>query len=357
MAQIGESFVSNTWKRVLIVMSAFFLLYAITYILDPFSPSVKMFFHRSIGEILLDLGTTLIFCIGVSETSIYIGKRLNKVLSWTESPVRRLLAEASLNLFAVFSIHLLIALLYIFITNHDQKELVLNFSLEDTRWFVVSTMIVGVIVTINTGNYMINNWKNEAIRATELKQIIIETELQSLKFQLDPHFVFNNLSVLSELILQDQQLGYDYAENFSKIYRYLLVNSKKNTISLEEELKFLDAYIFLLELRIGQGVDFDIDISPSERYLKLPPLTLQMLVENALKHNKTLRNDPLKIRIYSAHKNLIIVENTMSPLELNIPSSGIGLKNIERRYNILKGGKPIVYQDEKIFRVTIPLIK
>lgn len=362
MPNKGESFVSNSWKRVLIVISAFFLMYIISYLLDPFAPSVRMFFHRPAHEIALDWGTTLIFCIGVSESSIYIGRHLNAILPWTDDAFRRLIAEAGLNLVAVSTLHFMITLVYVTIAGQDELFSALNAkaSLEETRallqWGVASLMIVVVIAAINTGNYLISNWKNAALRATELKQIATEAELHALKLQLDPHFVFNNLSVLSELILQDQQLGYDYAENFAKIYRYLLVNTKKDTISLEDELKFLDSYIFLLEQRIGEGVDFDIDIRPMDRAAKLPPLTLQMLVENALKHNKTVKGEPLKIKIYSSGKNMVIVENTLNPLDLKIPSSGIGLKNIELRYELLKERKPEIYQDEKVFKVALPLI-
>ncbi len=91
------------------------------------------------------------------------------------------------------------------------------------------------------------------LRASKHKQAAMAAELQALKLQIDPHFIFNNLSVLSELILEDQQLGYEYSEKFARVYRYLLVNSRKDIIVVEEELKFLESYIFLIEKELGKG--------------------------------------------------------------------------------------------------------
>ncbi|HJT74397.1 MAG TPA: histidine kinase [Chitinophaga sp.] len=208
------------------------------------------------------------------------------------------------------------------------------------------------------------NWRNTAIEAAEHKvkaaqnkQAAMEAELQALKLQIDPHFVFNNLSVLSELILEDQQLGYEYAENFSKVYRYLLINSKKDIILLEEELKFLNAYIFLIRHRAGNGVHFEIDVDKGSRELYLPPLTLQLLIENALKHNKTIKSDPLKIRIFSNDKKELIVENKLIAIEKQVSSSGIGLQNIISRYELLSKEPPEIIKGADSFKVIIRLIK
>ena len=173
---------------------------------------------------------------------------------------------------------------------------------EIMQQFLITLMVTFLVMVINTGNSILLKWKNTAVRAAESDRIAMEAELQSLKLQLDPHFVFNNLSVLSELILRDQQLGYEYAENFTKIYRYMLVNSKKNIIHLEEEIKFLNAYIFLLKQRVGEGLIFEIDIDRKQYLNSLPPLTLQLLVENAMKHNKTSK-------VIFAFKKFILTAN------------------------------------------------
>lgn len=355
-------FLNNKGKRILVAVLAFLALYLVSYILDPFAPYWQDYFQRKPHVILGDWLTSFLFCFSISEINIAIGARLNRYLSWKEDPGRRLALETVLNLITVLVVNLAINIAFIYLS--DQKELLIlesGLSIEETRgiiqWMVVSTIIAIMIMGINIGNYLIINWRNEAIRVAQLNQAAMEAELQSLKLQIDPHFVFNNLSVLSELILEDQQLGYEYAENFSRIYRYMLVNSKKDVIPLEDELKFLHSYMFLIEHRFGEGVSFEIDVDPAHRHLFMPPLTLQLLVENALKHNRTSKKEPLKVKILSTEDKKLIVENTLLPIEKPIHSSGIGIANIVRRFNLLAQKAPEIVTDADTFKVIIPLIK
>lgn len=357
-----DTFLNNRVKRGLYIVSAFFVLYLVSYLLDPYSPYWEEFFKRDLSNILIDLTNSLIFCVLISEFSIRGSNLLNTHITWTESPGKRLLLEILLNLVNVLIMNVIMSQICSYQSGEELFRIFwTNISIEETRgflqWIVVSVLISFMISGINTGNYLIINWKNAAMKAAELNQVAMEAELQSLKLQIDPHFVFNNLSVLSELILEDQQVGYDYAENFSKIYRYLLVNSKKDVISLEEELKFLNSYRFLIKHRAGEGVQFAIEVNPASRNLYLPPLTLQLLIENALKHNKTTKKEPLQIRIYSTEKDELIVENALMPVEKTLESSGIGIRNIIRRYNLLSDKEPEIVVGPTTFKVTLPLLK
>lgn len=355
-------FLNNKRKRILVAVLAFLALYLVSYILDPFAEYWQTYFQREPLLILGDWAISFIFCLSISEINIAIGRRLNRLLSWKEHPGKRLFMETAFNLIAVLLINLTINLAFVYFC--DQNQLLIlepGLSIEETRgiiqWMVVGTIIAIMIMGINIGNYLLMNWRNEAIQVAQLNQAAMEAELQSLKLQIDPHFVFNNLSVLSELILEDQQLGYEYAENFSRIYRYMLVNSKKDVIPLEEELKFLHSYMFLIEHRFGEGVLFEIDVDPHYRSLLMPPLTLQLLVENALKHNRTSKKEPLRVRIFSNEEKELVIENTLLPLEQPIQSSGIGIANIVRRFNLLSHRQPRIECDPHTFRVIIPLIK
>ena len=351
-----DTFVSNKARRILFILFAFFCSYLIGYLLDPYAYYWKVYFKRSIGDMLFEWISSLVFCFLVSEISIRIGNKLNKFLPWTERPARRLAVEGGLNVVVVFILLFLSsAVCYYFIGDDIQAIPIMERNRGFMQWLVVSFMIAFMIIAVNIGNYLIVNWKNAAIRAAELNEVAMEAELQALKLQIDPHFVFNNLSVLAELILEDQQLGYEYAENFSKIYRYLLVSARKNTIRLEDELKFLDSYQFLVKQRFGQGVSFEIDVDAESRQLQMPPLTLQLLVENALKHNKTNKKEPLQIRIYINESKQLVVENALIPIECPMESAGIGMRNIIRRYNLLGDCEPAVFRDKNIFRVTLPL--
>lgn len=354
-----KNLISTNKKRLLFTLLSFFLIYLVAYIIDPFSSCWNGYFQRNTFEILGEWTFTIIYSFFISEFSIIVHKKLDRVLTWKDHPAERLLIETVINLLVV----LLINLLLVYIISHyfELQNLTLATSLEEKRGTIqnisISVMVALLIMGINIGIHLINNWKNESIRAAKLGQVILETELQSLKLQIDPHFVFNNLSVLSEIILEDQQLGYEYAENFSKIYRYLLVNSKKDVISLEEELNFLDSYIFLIKNRFGEGVHFEINVDPAKSNYQLPPLTLQLLVENALKHNQTNKKRSLKIKVYTNAHNQLVVENILIPIENVSESSGIGISNIIKRYDLLSNLQPEIMNNGKTFKVNLPLIE
>ncbi|WEK38390.1 MAG: histidine kinase [Candidatus Pseudobacter hemicellulosilyticus] len=356
-----ETFLNNRKKRILLIVFALILLYLGSYIMDPYASYWGTYFTRPWPDMLEEWAISLIFCFLISEASIVIGKKLNRYIRWTDHPSRRLAIEAVLNLLVVMILNLSIDLSYYLLSNNPDMTIIGSKWSEEKakgaiQWVTVSAILSLMIMAINIGNYLIVNWKDQALKAATMAQVAMEAELQALKLQIDPHFVFNNLSVLSELILEDQQLGFEYAENFSRIYRYLLVNSKKNVIPLEEELKFLHAYMFLIKHRIGKGVHFAIHVAEDSKQLYMPPLTLQLLVENALKHNKVVKSNPLHIRIYSNAGNELVVENSLLPIETSLESSGIGIRNIIRRYHLLSAKEPQIVKGPATFSVIIPLI-
>lgn len=361
MTSKNESLLSDKYKRIIIILLAFLLFNLVSFLLDPYDPYWKYYYKEDLDEKIFDLFLELVFCILISESSIRVSNKLNKTISWTKRPGKRLFLEICVNLI-VISVCLLIQnyIYYFFFEIKDPVPAPIQISFEETRsfiqWIVVSVIIAFVIIGVNIGDYLIVNWKNTLLKTSELDRAVTEAELQALKLQIDPHFVFNNLSVLSELILQNQKVGYDYAENFSKIYRYMLINSRKDFIALKEELSFLQSYIFLIKQRIEEGVLFEITIDTAYQTFFILPLTLQLLVENALKHNKTQKNNPLIIRIYTNPKKELVVENTLLPIENTIDSSGIGLSNIIRRYSLLTDHQPKITKDSTLFRFVVPLI-
>jgi Putative regulator of cell autolysis len=356
-----DTFLSDRGKRIIVVLLAFILLNLISFLLDPYDSYWRDFSHQEILIKIGDFMLSLIFCIIISESSIRISNKLNRKAPWTEFPRKRLSFEIGLNLAVILVILFIQSYLYrIIFDSISYSHIPTQITFEETRsfiqWIVVSVIIAFMIIGVNIGDYLIVSWKNSLLQTSELNRAVIEAELQTLKLQIDPHFVFNNLSALSELILQNQKLGYDYAENFSKIYRYMLISAKKDYLPLREELAFLNSYIFLIEQRIGDGVKFEIDIDNSCLQLYVLPLTLQLLVENALKHNKTQKGNPLIIRIFVNSKTELVVENSLLPIERYIDSSGIGLSNITRRYSLLANRQPSISKEESVFRVEVPLI-
>lgn len=356
----SDTLLNNKFKRVLFLISILFLQYLISYLMDPYSTYWDDYFHRNILYLIAELVLSFLFCFFLYESIRFVGLKLNKVIPWTKSPSKRILIESTSTFFIVLLLNFIITVSCLFFSDDPLSLVGLNMSIEETKgliqWMVSSFIIAFIIMGVNIANQLIVDWKNEALRASKLNQIATEAELQALKSQIDPHFVFNNLSVLSELILEDQQLGYEYTENFSKIYRYMLVNSKKDLISVQDELRFLESYMFLIKHRIGDGVNFEIKVDSQIDHLYMPPLTLQLLVENALKHNKTLRSAPLIINIYNNDKQELIIENSLYPIEKTLASSGIGIENIVKRYRLLSPKSPEIIKTETTFCVIIPLI-
>jgi two-component system LytT family sensor kinase len=357
-----ESILENKWKRIIFPLLAFVVLNVVSFMMDPFDSYWMNILEQPIWYLLLDSGITLLFCIIVSEICIYVGNQLNRYIPWKDQPGKRLIIEVTCVIILVWILSFFFSYLFAFTCGSeaiqsDTPEMLRKQAVSEMQWFVLSAIVSLMLVGINTGSFLIRNWKNEAVRAAEMNQYAIEAELRALKLQIDPHFVFNNLSVLSELILEDQKAGHEFAENFSRIYRYILVNSKKDLTSLEEELKFLNAYIKLIKHRFGNRVEFSINVNTDVVTNGIPPLTLQLLVENALKHNKTVKTNPLKIYIYTNAQNELVVENTLAPIGNPLNSSKFGLSNIQDRYALLTLNEPQIIRDEQIFKVILPLIK
>lgn len=351
-------------KIILLTIFTFIGSYITTFIILPFSTLKSYYSSMPFPRFAADLLLNFLFCISIVTLCLFIDKVLNKRIPWMTHPWKRLTLQIFLQIFSALLLIISLGLIYLTFSNPEDVQSSL-ISFRQGMLSLISVLLWALMISaLNTGTFLLNNWKITTVNAMEYKlkaaqnkQLASEIELQSLKLQLDPHFVFNNLSVLSELILKDQQLGYDYTENFAKVYRYLLINSKRELITLAEEIKFLNAYLFLMSHRIGaEGISFQIDIDESKLNLMIPPLTLQLLIENALKYNRAEENNPLSIRVFLNGKNELEVSNRMLPKTGIIESTGVGLNNIMNRYALLGDKRPIIEKNEELFTVKIPLL-
>ena len=178
--------------------------------------------------------------------------------------------------------------------------------------------------------------------------------LQALENQLSPHFVFNNFSILADLIEVDPKRASAYLMNLSKVYRYTLSHLDHDTVTLQEELAFLDRYLALLQQRFGEGIQVRIADEVEKTQGKLPPAALQMLIENAIKHNEHTLSHPLVINV-TADGQHISVSNKKQPIT-NAESTSVGQHNIVERYRLLTSQKVVIISTQDEYRVTIPLI-
>ncbi|MCP1386270.1 sensor histidine kinase [Runella salmonicolor] len=190
------------------------------------------------------------------------------------------------------------------------------------------------------------------------KKISTQAQLQSLKNQVNPHFLFNNLSVLSALIPTDANASVEFVRQFSRVYRYLLKSHEKEIIELSEELNFIESYLYLLKTRFQTGLVINIQISPSGLSAYIVPVSLQMLVENAIKHNVIAKSKPLHIDIFSVDGVSVTVKNNLQRKIVDEEeSTKLGLSNISKRYEFLGQKGILIEENDEQFSVTIPLIR
>ena len=204
-----------------------------------------------------------------------------------------------------------------------------------------------------TRNYY-NRLRNERLRNSELGKAKLESDLKVLQNQINPHFLFNSLNVLVSEIYFDQDKAVKYTQHLSDIYRYVLQATKKNLVDLRTELEFLDSYIYLFKTKYDDGFQVIINIENDLLNLKIPPLALQILVENCIKHNVILTGHPLIVKIYSNQTNLIVSNNINKKKDVN--SESTGLNNLNTRYKIISDKSIQIEKLETEFKVTLPLL-
>ena len=190
------------------------------------------------------------------------------------------------------------------------------------------------------------NWKGR----------IHKLRFETLKSQLNPHFLFNSLNVLSSLIKKDSDKAQNFVDEFSSVYRYTLEVIEKPVVELREELDFAKSYLFLQKIRFDNAVDMQINVNASKLNYLVPPLAVQTLLENTFKHNRASADNPLNIRIYDEDNFLFFVNNLQPKIKVS-DSKGVGLSNLKKRYELLGEQLPQFSVTEKEYVGKISLIK
>ncbi|GAB4030103.1 sensor histidine kinase [Spirosoma gilvum] len=190
----------------------------------------------------------------------------------------------------------------------------------------------------------------------KMQQEKTEMQMRALQSQINPHFLFNGLNTLSSLIDENPGQAGEFVDELSKVYRYLLRSNDSELTTLGVELSFIHSYFHLLKTRFGNSVRLEIDVHEAYKDSLLPPLTLQLLVENAVKHNVVLHQTPLHIRIRTTDTQQLIVENTLQRKRIRVESNGVGLSNIADKYKLLHQSPPLIEEQDGWFQVTLPLL-
>ena len=275
-----------------------------------------------------------------------------RYIDWIKRPVRSVILALLL--------HLVYTSIVIFVVNWFWFIVILDKSwdsfLLNNRGTVISVYIIFVIIAaIIYAISFFKAWRNEVTQSEKIKREALSLKYQVLQNQVNPQFLFNSLNILGSLIDIDSEKAKEFTRELSLFYRDVLHYKDQEIISLKEEIAFVKKYIYLQQIRFGEALDVEI-IANENMEGKVIPLSLQALVENAVKHNEISKSNPLKIVIAITDDHELIVENNIQPKNVMESGSGTGLKNLASRYEFLTGKKVSISENEHYFRVIVPLI-
>lgn len=221
---------------------------------------------------------------------------------------------------------------------------------------VASFTIIALVTAFYESIFFYARWKEALLETVQLKRANIESQLEGLKSQVNPHFLFNSLNTLTYIIPEDPDRAVHFVRQLSKVYRYILEIREKQLIPLAEELNFMKSYLFLVKERFGDNICIRKTIPDEYLQDQIVPLSLQILMENCVKHNIISRQHPLEIDVYIENQYLII-RNTLQPKHQEIASTRIGLQNIRNRYAFFTNAEVLIDDTNGYFQVSLPLIR
>jgi two-component system LytT family sensor kinase len=292
---------------------------------------------------------SIVLVVVMWESLRLVHRLLNKVYPFEVNLVKRMLIQISCGVGIGLTVRFIV---YFF------GEPALPFKLDSL--FLAATWAIYMIVptAINLGfisNYFIDRWKDSLVLAERLEKEKSQVQFDNLKNQLNPHFLFNALTSLNSLIFEDQKLASQFLQQLSKIYRYVLLNKDKNFVTLQTVLDFIQHYISLLDTRFKDAIHFKIDIRDDARSQAIVPVTLQILIENALKHNVVDKTKPLTIEITSIGDYLVVSNNLQLRKRVET-SNKLGLENLRSLYSFFSDKPVLIEPTTDRFYVKVPLI-
>lgn len=307
--------------------------------------------------------TPMTFVVGgmfsvITTATLYFGctriiDRLKVRFPWNQGVVKRLVIEVVV-IFSFASVAQFIIIKsfdgsafynYTYITNEQLFENIL-----------FGNTITLIVVAILESVYFFRQWSTSLVETEQLKRQQVQSQYESLKSQLDPHFLFNSLNVLSSLIRKDPKIAEQFVDEFARIYRYVLDVKDEMVVPLRHELQFLDSFMFLQQIRFGNALELHKNISAAHLDHYVPPLSLQELVSNAIKHNEVSADRPLIISIESTDDGLRVTNNLQRRTD-RVVSTGLGLQNLRERYRILTAHEPDFRILDREYRADLPLIE
>ncbi len=342
IAQPQKGFFRIDGVKVIILVAFSALVGCLFAVLN--SLNVNKIYYLSIGWILL---VVALLWIGNST----ISHQLNKYYPWKSYISKRFFVQLACS--SIYSLICVNATYYIFKilfteTPPDlEQTLVLN---------IYGLLLTIPIISINFGIYFMVQWKKAFVQSENLKREQLHTQFESLKNHIDPHFLFNNLNILSSLIDKKNVQAQIFLDSFADVYRYVLQNKAAELVKVEKELEFLESYVYMLKQRFSGALHLEVAIPEKSKKKYIPPLSLQMLIENIVKHNVISEDSKLKINVFVEDNRYLVVKNTLKRKKPDKYSSQSGLKNISKRYNYLSDEVIQIIDDNETFTIKLPLL-
>jgi sensor histidine kinase YesM len=329
-------------------------------ILVPLYFLTKAFFNGELpddnGEIEYGLLDNFIFTISISiilySACSYISRECEKRFPWRVNAKKRFIIQFVVTVLVV----IVLAIAFTYLYNYVLRSCTLDQVLASLFDVIIISVIVSIIATsIGEAAFLLNQWQKALFDAERLKQENLQSQFAALKNQVNPHFLFNSLNTLATIIPEDPNQAVEFVQKLSSVYRYLLQYKDDETVELKTELDCIEAYFFLQKIRFGDNLQVKINV-PKEYHSKLiPPLTLQILVENAIKHNIISKQKPLEVDIYVDDVGMLVTRNNLQKKKSVESSTKIGLQNLVNRYGYIYNKTIDIFETEKDFLVKVPL--
>ena len=332
-----------TKKKWIVTGLTLILVGLVIYFLIKLQPPIT--FYITITWFLL---LTLLLWMGNSLISGFLDRKL----PWRKYVTARFFIQLGLtivySLFCINASYLLFKLLF---TNDPPvwEQVVLT--------NIYGLLLILPVFSIYFGIHFLKAWKKSELETEQLQKESVRSQLEALRNHLDPHFLFNNLNILSTLIDTNKDLSKEYLEKFAEVYRIILQNEVSELITLKKELDFIKSYVYLIKIRFQDDIRIDLEVPDQLKMKMIPPLSVQMLIENCIKHNAITETSPLNINIYTEKDKYLVVSNNLKPKKIIGDKKSSGLENISNRYSYFTEEELKIERSETHFMVRIPLLE
>jgi sensor histidine kinase YesM len=335
-------------KRLILVALGIGLLLPLIFFIDMVLEKGKVDWF----QIIFGGFFTFFITVTISFFNSRIAEFLGNKFPWNQGWAKRLTIELILtSISAALIISIVVSILY----NVTEFEKEYSYKFVIFQNVIIAIILNTILITIMEGRDLFEMYKYSIIEAETLKRQNIESQYTALINQVNPHFLFNSLNVLSFLVSSNPEKAQEFISRFSWIYRYVLDMKDKSLVSLEQEMEFINAYIFLQKLRYEKKLDFRVEIPTRSKEVFVPPLSMQILVENAIKHNEISYQHPMMIEIYIDDDFLVVKNRVKTRLDKE-ESTGFGLQHLQARYEHFTEKKPFFGIVGEDYIARIPLL-